>query len=185
MTNEFPPRYLEVMRECSGSPTPAVNVTEYLEALAGRGISREDPPPVQPLLQHRVWERFEPGEGPERLAAVIGQLTAEDARFSMEGGSWTSDISWMREYDNVLAPMERGARCSASTWWHRASASDPRYRRALFYLLAWKPAAPATGARASGRTTAPSPPAAPARPPARRPDRRAARTAGNGGRAPG
>ena len=54
MTNEFPPKYLEVMRECSGSPTPAVNVTEYLEALAGRGISREDPPPVQPLLQHRV-----------------------------------------------------------------------------------------------------------------------------------
>src|SRR5438093_10274593 len=28
MMNEFPPRYLEVMRECPGSPTPAVNVTE-------------------------------------------------------------------------------------------------------------------------------------------------------------
>ena len=109
MMNEFPPRYLEVMRECSGSPTPAVNVTEYLEALAGRGISREDLPPVQPLLQHRVWERFEPGEGPERLAAVIGQLSAEDDRFSMEGGSWTSDISWMRGYGNVLAPMERAS----------------------------------------------------------------------------
>jgi hypothetical protein len=41
-----------------------------------------------------------------------------------------------------------------------------------------KPAATATGARASGRTTAPSSPAAPARPPARRSDRRAARTGG-------
>jgi hypothetical protein len=39
-----------------------------------------------------VWERFEPGEGPERLAAVIGELRAGDNRFSMEGGSWTNDI---------------------------------------------------------------------------------------------
>jgi hypothetical protein len=92
---------------------------------------------LQPLFQHRVWERFEPGEGPERLAAVIGQLRAEDNRFSMEGGSWTNDISWMRGYDNVLAPMERasslfGKHLLASG----VPASDPRYRRALFYLLA-------------------------------------------------
>jgi hypothetical protein len=114
-----------------------VNVTEYLEALAGRGISREDLPPLQPLLQHRVWERLQPGEGPERLAAVIGQLSAEDGRFSMEGGSWTSDISWMRGYDNVLAPMERASSLFGK---HLLApgvpASDPRYRRALFYLLA-------------------------------------------------
>jgi hypothetical protein len=35
MMNEFPPKYLVVMRECSGSLTPAVSVTEYLEVLAG------------------------------------------------------------------------------------------------------------------------------------------------------
>jgi hypothetical protein len=64
---------------------------------------------LQPLFQHRVWERFDPGEGPQRLAAVITELTAEDDRFSMEGGSWTSDISWMRGYENVLAPMERAS----------------------------------------------------------------------------
>ena len=137
MMNEFPPKYLEVMRECSGSPTPAVNVTEYLEALAGRGISREDLPPLQPLLQHRVWERLQPGEGPERLAAVIGQLSAEDGRFSMEGGSWTSDISWMRGYDNVLAPMERASSLFGKHFLAPGGpASNPRYRRALFYLLA-------------------------------------------------
>jgi hypothetical protein len=61
--------------------------------LAGRGISLEDLPPLQPLFQHRVWERFEPGQGPERLAAVIGELRAGDNRFSMEGSSWTNDIS--------------------------------------------------------------------------------------------
>jgi hypothetical protein len=92
---------------------------------------------VQPLLQHRVWERLEPGEGPERLAAVIGQISAEDNRFNMDGGSWTSDISWMRGYDNVLAPMERASSLFGT---HLLApgvpASDPRYRRALFYLLA-------------------------------------------------
>jgi hypothetical protein len=92
---------------------------------------------LQPLLQHRVWERFQPGEGPERLAAVIGQLSAEDDRFSMEGGSWTSDISWMRGYDNVLAPMERASSLFGKRLLARGvPASDPRYRRALFYLLA-------------------------------------------------
>jgi len=137
MMNEFPPKYLEVMRECPGLPTPAVNVTEYLEALAGLGIGREDLPPSQPVLQHRVWERFEPGEGPERLGAVIGELSAEDDRFNMEGSSWTSDVSWMRGYENVLAPMERASSLfSKHLLAPGVPASDPRYRRALFYLLA-------------------------------------------------
>jgi hypothetical protein len=137
MMNELPPKYFEVIRECSGSPTPAVNVTAYLETLAGLGIGRDNLPPLQPLFQHRVWERFEPGEGPGRLATVIGELSAEDTRFHMEGGSWTSDISWVRGYDNVLTPMDR-----ASTLFNKhllspgIPASDPRYRRALFYLLA-------------------------------------------------
>ena len=108
MMNEFPPKYFEVIRECSGSPTPAVNVTAYLEMLARLGIKDGDLPVLQPVLQHRVWERFQPGEGPGRLAAVIGELSAEDGRFSMDGGSWTSDVSWVRGYRNVLAPMGRG-----------------------------------------------------------------------------
>jgi hypothetical protein len=137
MMNEFPPKYLEVMRECSGSSTPAANVTEYLEALAGLGIGPDELPPVQPLLQHRVWERFEPGEGPDRLAAVIGELGAEDDRFNMEGGSWTSDISWMRGYENVLAPMERASSLFNEHLLAKGvPSSDPRYRRALFHLLA-------------------------------------------------
>jgi hypothetical protein len=136
MMNEFPPKYFDVIRECSGSATPAVNVTEYLEALSELGIGRDDLPPLQPLFQHRVWQRFEPGQGPERLATVIGELSAEDSRFNIEGGSWTSNISWVRGYDNVLKPMER-----ASSLFNEhllapgVPASDPRYRRALFYLL--------------------------------------------------
>jgi hypothetical protein len=30
--NEFPPKYHKVVRACSGSRTPMVNVTEYLES---------------------------------------------------------------------------------------------------------------------------------------------------------
>jgi hypothetical protein len=137
MMNEFPPKYFEVIRECSGSAVPAVNVTAYLEALAGLGISAADLPALQPVSQHRVWGRLQPGEGPERLAAAIAQLSAEDAQFHMEGGSWTSDISWIRGYENVLAPMEEASRLFSEHLLAPAvPSSDPRYRRALFHLLA-------------------------------------------------
>jgi hypothetical protein len=137
MMNEFPPKYVEVIRECSGSPVPAVNVTAYLETLAGMGITAADLPGLQPVSQHRVWDRFEPGEGPERLATVIAELAAEDDRFHMEGGSWTSDISWVRGYENVLAPMEEASRLfSERLLAPGVPSDDPRYRRALFHLLA-------------------------------------------------
>ena len=103
-----------------------MNVTAYLEMLARLGIMDGDLPVLQPALQHRIWERFQPGEGLGRLAAVIAELSAEDDRFSMDGGSWTNDVSWVRGYGNVLAPMQH-----ASTLF-----SDPRYRRALLHLLA-------------------------------------------------
>jgi hypothetical protein len=137
MMNEFPPKYFEVIRECSGSAVPAVTVTAYLEALAGLGISAADLPALQPVSQHRVWGRLQPGEGPERLAAAIAQLSAEDAQFHMEGGSWTSDISWVRGYENVLAPMDDASRLfSEHLLAPSVPSSDPRYRRALFHLLA-------------------------------------------------
>ena len=136
MMNEFPPKYMEVVRESSGSATPMLNGTEYLERLWATGVSENDLPVIQPLFQHRIWERMSPGDGPERLAAVIGELQHEDGRFHMEGGSWTNDISWVRGYDSLLIPMERasaavsGARARA-----RRAADRPRYRNALFHLL--------------------------------------------------
>jgi len=57
MMNEFPGKYFEVMRECSGSDTPAMNVTEYLEHLAAEGVGEIDLPPLQPLFQKRIWDR--------------------------------------------------------------------------------------------------------------------------------
>jgi hypothetical protein len=137
MMNEFPPKYLEVVRDCSGTRTPMLNVTEYLEQLFASGVQPADLPVIQPLFQQRIWRQMAPGDGPERLAEVIDQLRHEDGRFHVEGGSWTSDRSWVRGYDQVLGPMEQ-----ASALFHEQilargfPSDDPRYRRALFHLLA-------------------------------------------------
>ena len=137
MMNEFPSKYFDVIAESSGSPTTAVNVTEYLEALAGMGIQQEDLPALQPVLQHRLWSRFQPGEGPERMEAVMGQLRDEDDRFHMDGGSWTNNVSWVNGYNSVLVPMQRASALFNRHFLAPGIATDnPRYRQALFHLLA-------------------------------------------------
>ena len=83
-----------------------MNVTEYLEYLAEIGLQETDFPAVQPLHQKRIWERFQPGQGRQRLEQVLAELRAKDHRFHMEGGSWTNNLSWVRGYENVLGPME-------------------------------------------------------------------------------
>ena len=136
MMNEFPPKYLQVVGECSGSATPMLNGTEYLERLYSAGVKESDLPIVQPLLQHRIWDRISPGDGPERLAGVIDELRRDDGRFHMEGGSWTNDISWVRGYDELLIPMERASAAFQERVLARnIPTTDPGYRNALFYLL--------------------------------------------------
>ena len=137
MMNEFPSKYKEVVHEASGSETPIVNVTEYLEYLAARGIKEHDFPVLQPIFQGRIWQRMRPGDGPDRLKQVIEELKKEDGRFHMEGGSWTNNISWVRGYDDLLGPMER-----VSSLFHECASknhipkTDQRYRNALFHLMA-------------------------------------------------
>lgn len=136
MMNEFPPKYHEVVREASHSATPLMNVSEYLEHLSALGIRESDLPVVQPIMQKRIWDRYTPGSGENKLLQVIEQLHKEDHRFHMEGGSWTNNISWVRGYENVLAPMEK-----VSSQFHEkvlqanTSTNEHRYRNALFHLL--------------------------------------------------
>ena len=137
MMNEFPPKYLEVMSESSGSDTPAMNATEYLEHLFAIGIKESDLPVLQPLFQKAIWERFQPGDGPERLNQTIEELRKEDHRFHVEGGSWTNDRSWVRGYENVLGPMEAVSAEFAEKILDRGiPTNDRRFRNALFHLLA-------------------------------------------------
>jgi hypothetical protein len=134
--NEFPPKYVEVMAEASGSDTPPVNVSEYLDALAAMGIDEQDFSPIQPILQHRIWERLPERAGPKALNEVIETLKREDHRFHMEGGSWTNNISWVRGYDSLLGPMERAsALFSQKALSGGVPPSEGRYRNALFHLL--------------------------------------------------
>ena len=78
-----------------------------------------------------------PGDGPERLEEVIAALRQEDPAFHMEGGSWTNDRSWVQGYEGLLGPMERvSALFDEKVVGSGVATSEPRYRNALFHLLA-------------------------------------------------
>jgi len=136
MMNEFPGKYFEVVRAASGSDVPLMNVTEYLEHLFALGVKASDFTEIQPLFHHQIWERMQPGDGPERLEQVIAELRKADHRFHMEGGSWTNNLSWVHGYDNVLGPMEE-----ASSLFNEhvlkpgMPTNERRYRSALFHLM--------------------------------------------------
>jgi hypothetical protein len=137
MMNEFPPKYTEVVRAASGSEVPLLNATEYLEHLFAAGVRDDELAPIQPLFQGRIWQRMQPGDGSQRLAAVIAELQREDNRFHMEGGSWTNNLSWVRGYDNVLDPMEQASALFHDKVTRRgAPTGEYRYRNALLHLLA-------------------------------------------------
>jgi hypothetical protein len=134
MMNEFPSKFMEVMREASGSDTPPMNVTEYLEYLDTLGIQEQDFPRIEPVMQKRIWDRFQGRSAGEELEKVIEELKRQDNRFHMEGGSWTNNLSWVRGYGNVLGPIEHVSALFAE----KTLGVDPsqhRYRNALYYLL--------------------------------------------------
>jgi hypothetical protein len=136
MMNEFPPMFLKTIPECSGTATPPMNGTEYLEHLAAAGVADASFPAVQPMHQKRIWDRLgEAAPGPDRLDAVIQQLRKEDGRFHMEGGSWTSNISWVRGYENVIGPMESASALFAEKVKAGLTPAHPQYKNALYHLL--------------------------------------------------
>jgi hypothetical protein len=137
MMNEFPPKYHDVMAEASGGETPPLLVSEYLAHLEALGVTESAFPAIQPVLQRRIWERFRDGAGAQALAERIDELRREDDRFRMEGGSWTNNMSWVRGYESVLGPMEQASALFAEKVLNAGVASsEPRYRNALFHLLA-------------------------------------------------
>ena len=136
MMNEFPDKFLSATREASASLTPAMNVTEYLEFIETMGLVEPDFPMIQPVMQKRIWDRFEEGAGPDKLEEVIEKLEKENNRFNVQGGSWTNNISWVKGYEHVLGPMEKvSALFAEKVLNQRTSSSEPRYRNALFHLL--------------------------------------------------
>jgi hypothetical protein len=76
----------------------------------------------------------------EALATAIAALRQSSPGFSMEGASWTNDLSWVEGYANVLEPMnELSARFHQR--WDPQLANDPAitrshaYQESLLHLL--------------------------------------------------
>jgi hypothetical protein len=112
MMNEFPSAFMRSwyeMRDQGGGRSGIVgfNGTEYLELLAAAGCGAESFPTCQAVGQARLWQQLAGATGSEAVAQAIASIQAEDGSFSMEGGSWTGDRSWVEGYDNVISPMEK------------------------------------------------------------------------------
>lgn len=136
MMNEFPSKFMEAVRASSDSETPLVNASKYLQYLFSLGLSESDFPAIQPLHQKKIWDHFTAGEGSEKLSQLIETLKQEDHQFHMDGGSWTSDLSWVQGYENVLGPMEKASSLfNEKVLKANISPEDPRYQNALFYLM--------------------------------------------------
>jgi hypothetical protein len=139
MMNEFPPKYMEVARESSGSDSPMMNATEYLEHLEAMGLTEKDFPVIQPAQQKKIWDKIAADGGKKReIAEIIEELKKEDGRFNMDGGSWTNNLSWVKGYENVLDPMNHlSAKFAQKVLGkkEKVKEDDPKYRNALFYLL--------------------------------------------------
>lgn len=136
MMNEFPPKFQETVNNASGSDTPFVNVSEYLEYLETLGISEHAFPILQPIKQKQIWANFKAGDGSEKLNQVIEKLKQEDHEFHMEGGSWTNELSWVQGYDDVLNDMEKTSSVFNEVALKPGIATNnPNYRKALYNLL--------------------------------------------------
>lgn len=134
MMNEFPEGYRQGIRRAGGDVV-AVNVTEYLELLEQAGVRDHKLPGCRPLHQGEVFARitkWELGAADKAIEAV----KRERPHFSMEGGSWTNNISWVAGYENLLTPMNQlSARFHQVLDGKPIDRSSHAYRNALYHLL--------------------------------------------------
>ena len=151
MMNEFPQAFAAAHRriaaEAGGAgadATVALNGSEYL-ALLDDGEVDADPdgapwPQIQAVQQHRLWQRVGERPTPARVEAAIAELQASDPGFSMDGASWTNNLSWVQGYANVLEPMNQlsarfHATFDALVGQDPGVTQTPRYQNALLHLL--------------------------------------------------
>ena len=69
MINEFPSKYRDVVGESSGSETPMLNGTEYLERVFASGVREPELPVIQPRFEHRIGTGWRPATGPSASLA--------------------------------------------------------------------------------------------------------------------
>ena len=143
MMNEFPEAFRQAHRRIrdDNSSTVAMNGSEYFDWLSECGIHSHDYPTIQAIKQHQLSEAIGDQDGSiEATEAAIETLKKADPSFSMEGSSWTNDISWVKGYDQVLNPIHQlsadfhqrfdSARLEDAS----ITASEP-YHQSLLHLL--------------------------------------------------
>jgi queuosine biosynthesis protein QueC len=146
MMNEFPRdifRVYQEIREQNGGKTGtvAMNGTEYLELIEAAGANPEDYPTCQAVHQHKVWQHVNlDAVTPEAVENAITELKNTDHRFSMDGASWTNDLSWVKGYENVLQPMNQLSALFHQKFDHLVAqdptvTQDPVYQQALLHNL--------------------------------------------------
>ncbi|KAI9034438.1 hypothetical protein DFJ74DRAFT_20185 [Hyaloraphidium curvatum] len=133
--NEFVGKFEEVTKSQSPSSPPLVTISEYLDHVRSLGITLADLPACRPRFQGRIFNLVDSGKCPT-VAAAIEHLKGSDHAFSLEGGSWTNDISWVKGYGDELNRM---LELSAALWAVRNSERQPAgpdaWRNALYHLL--------------------------------------------------
>jgi len=144
MMNEFPGGFRNAWQDM-GQQRRVVGLcgTEYLELLEAAGYGIADFPTCQTVGQHKIWQQVPEPVSPEAVERAIVHLQQSDPTFHIDGASWTNHLSWVKGYDNVLAPMQQ-----LSAHFHQAigplvsaNSTDepltrqPRYRNALLHNL--------------------------------------------------
>jgi hypothetical protein len=92
MMNEFPAGYRQAVHRFGTEGVVNVNVTEYLELLEQAGVRPGLLPVVRPIHQGQVFARISKWE-PGAADRALEEIKRERPSFSLEGGSWTNNIS--------------------------------------------------------------------------------------------
>jgi len=135
MMNEFTPMYTQGIQSLGTEGTVALNGSEYLEFLQAEGLGPADFEPVQPVLQHRIWQKIKKFE-PQAVNKAIEELHKSDSSFNLDKGSWTSDRNWVKGYENVLDPINQLSAAFHEKFDQKNTDKTSRpYQEALLYLL--------------------------------------------------
>jgi hypothetical protein len=131
MMNEFPGGYRQAIYRFGAEGVVNVNVTEYLELIEQAGVREDKLPACRPIHQGQVLARIRKWE-PGAADKAIADVRREQPQFSMQGGSWTNNISWEKGYENVLTPMNQFHHTLDN---RQVDKNSHAYRNALFHLL--------------------------------------------------
>lgn len=134
MMNEFPDNYKNTFRQIQKEGVVGLNGSEYIGSLKAAGLREKDFAPVQPVLQHKIWE-FVKDRAPGACNEAIEKAKAKYGAFNLDKGSWTNDKNWVKGYEDVLDPISRLSARFHERFDYGADKKSRLYGEALLYLL--------------------------------------------------